>query len=260
VGRQVQHVSSFPYFLFLLLLLSASVIKPASTTAAQKSGTSASPGIAETYFVPCDGENKTNHVTGAVSVYGEWQAYVEVSVQAGCLYTTRLWVATQRREYQLIYLMPPERDNTMNGMKILGWAPGSRMILVQTERTANGTDAGPTESLVAMDVKTGEVFQPDLSVVLKNRKPRCSFEITGGGFDSDPNVILLARVRLFSFFEPDETESDVPAQDRCVAGEETWSFNYANGEVKRVDNSRPLHVAADPGLAMTSKSQRPKSR
>ena len=33
------------------------------------------------------------------------------------------------------------------------------------------------------------------------------------------------------------------SQDRCTAGEETWSFNYANGEVKRVDNSRLLHVA-----------------
>ena len=142
--------------------------------------------------------------------------------------------------------MPPERDNTMDGMKILGWAPGSRMILVQTLRTTNVTDAGPTESLMAMDVKIGEIFQPDLSVVLQNRKPRCSFEITGGGFEPDPNVILLARVRLFSNFEPDETESDVPAQDRCVAGDETWSFNYANGEVKRV--------------AMTIKSQRPKSR
>jgi hypothetical protein len=167
-----KHVNSFP--LFLLLLLSASFIRPANTIAAQKSGTSASSGIAETYLVPCDSENKTNHVTGAVSVYGEWRAYVEVSVQAGCLYTTRLWVATQKGEYRLMYLMPPERDNTMNGMKILGWAPGSRMILVQTARTANGTDTGPKENLVAMDVKTGEVFQPDLSVVLQNRKPRCS--------------------------------------------------------------------------------------
>jgi hypothetical protein len=56
-------------------------------------------------------------------------------------------------------------------MKILGWAPGSRMILVQTERSALGTDAGPTEAVMAMDAKTGEVYQPDLSAVLQGRKP-----------------------------------------------------------------------------------------
>jgi hypothetical protein len=236
-------VNPFPRFVFLFVLLSGSFVRQESTTAAQKSGTSTSTRSAETYFVPCDDENKISRATGPVSVYEKWRAYVEVTVQAGCLYTTRLWVATESGEYQLMYLMPPERENTVNGMKILGWAPGSRMILVQTERSANGTDAGPTESLLAMDVKTGEVYQPDLSAVLQNRKPRCAFQITGGGFDSDPNVILLVRVRLFSSFEVDETENDIPAQDRCTAGEETWSFNYANGEVKRVDNSRLLHVA-----------------
>jgi hypothetical protein len=236
-------VNPFPRFVFLFVLLSGSFVRQESSTAAQKSGTSTRTRSAETYFVPCAAENKINRVTGSVSVYEKWRAYVEVTVQAGCLYTTRLWVATGSGEYQLMYLMPPERENTVNGMKILGWAPGSRMILVQTERSANGTDAGPTESLLAMDVKTGEVYQPDLSAVLQNRKSRCAFQITGGGFDSDLNVILLVRVRLFSSFEVDETENDIPAQDRCTAGEETWSFNYANGEVKRVDNSRLLHVA-----------------
>ncbi len=114
---------------------------------------------------------------------------------------------------------------------------------LQTERSAVATDAGPDEAIVGMDAKTGEVYQPDLSAVLQNRKPRCAFHISGGGFDANPNVILLVRVKLFSFYEVDETEADVPEGDRCTAGEETWSFNYANGEIKRVDNSTVLHVA-----------------
>jgi hypothetical protein len=236
-------MNPFLRFVYLFVLLPGLVGRQGSSTAAQKSGSSTPTKSAETYFVPCHDENKTSRATGPVSAHGKWRAYVEVTVQAGCLYTTQLWVATEGGEYRLIYLMPPERENTANGMKILGWAPGSRMILVQTERSASGTDAGPTESLVAMDVKTGEVYQPDLSAVLQNRKPRCAFQITGGGFDSDPNVIILVRVRLYSFYEADETETDIPPQDRCTAREETWSFNYANGEVKRVDNSRLLHVA-----------------
>jgi hypothetical protein len=94
-----------------------------------------------------------------------------------------------------------------------------------------------------MDAKTGEVYQPDLSAVLLDRKPWCAFHVTGGGFDSDPNVVLPVRVKLFSFHEVDET--DIPAQERCTAGEETWSFNYANGKVKRIGNSTSLHVAID---------------
>jgi hypothetical protein len=236
-------MNPFLRFVRLLVLLPGLVVGQSSRAAAQERGTSSSTTSLDTYFVPCADEKKTSHVTGPVSVYGKWRAYVEVTVQAGCLYMTRLWVATQGSEYRLVYLMPPERENTANGMKILGWAPGSRMILVQTERWANGTDAGPTESLVAMDAKSGVVYQPDLSVVRQDRKPRCAFHVTGGGFDSDPNVVLLVRVKLFSFYDADETESDIPVQDRCTAGEETWSFNYANGEVKRVDNSRLLHVA-----------------
>jgi hypothetical protein len=54
------------------------------------------------------------------------------------------------------------------------------MIRVQTERAANGTDGAHTESLVAMDVKTGEIFQPDLSVVLQNRLPYPL--VTGRGY------------------------------------------------------------------------------
>jgi hypothetical protein len=239
-GR-LKHVNPFLRLALPFVLLFRLVVGQASGTATEKGSTSTSPKSPDTYFVPCDDQIKTNHVTGPVSAYGKWRAYVEVSVQSGCLYTTRLWVAKQGGAYRQVYLIPPERENTANGMKILGWAPGSRMMLVQTERSAIGTDAGLTEAVVAMDAKTGEVYQPDLSAVLQDRKPRCAFHVTGGGFDSDPNVVLLIRVKLFSFSEADET--DIPAQERCTAGEETWSFNYANGEVKRVDNSTLLHVA-----------------
>jgi hypothetical protein len=234
-------MNPFLRFVLSFVLLSGIVIGQANCTAAQKRSTSPGAKSSDTYFVRCDDASKTNHLTGPVSVYGKWRAYVDVSVQAGYLYTTRLWVATQGSGYRLVYLIPPERETIANGMKILGWAPGSRMILVQTERSAIGADAGPTEAIMAMDAKTGEVYQPDLSAVLQDRQPRCAFHVIGGGFDSGPNVVLLVLVKLFSFSEVDET--DIPAQERCTGGEETWSSNYATGEVKRVDNSALLHVA-----------------
>jgi len=61
-------------------------------------------------------------------------------------------------------------------------------------------------------------------------------------FSSDTNVVILVRAKFFTALEVDETESDVPAAKRCGDTEETWSFNYATGEVKQVGNAKPFHL------------------
>jgi len=63
--------------------------------------------------------------------------------------------------------------------------------------------------------------------------------------------------RLFSFSEVDE--NDILAQERC-AGEEPWSFNYANSEVKRMDNSTMLHVERSSPSGRVPKNKHSKKR
>src|SRR5262245_8864739 len=115
-------------FAVCLALTFVLIVGPAGGLARQSK--SASNKNADTYSVSCHDDKTTNHVTGSVSIYGKWRAYISVIVQSDCLYTTRLWIASEVGKYRLAYLMPPERENTANGMKILGWAPNSRMILV----------------------------------------------------------------------------------------------------------------------------------
>ena len=83
-------MNTFLRFVLPFALLSGLVVGQANGAAAQKGVTSTGAKSPDTYLVPCDDENKTNRVTGRVSVYGKWRAYVEVSVQAGCLYTKRI--------------------------------------------------------------------------------------------------------------------------------------------------------------------------
>jgi hypothetical protein len=55
-------------------------------------------------------------------------------------------------------------------------------------------------------------------------------------------VVILVRAKFFIALEVDEAESDVPVAKRCENTEETWSFNYATGEIKQVANAEPLQL------------------
>jgi hypothetical protein len=79
--------------------------------------------------------------------------------------------------------------------------------------------------------------------MLQDRKDKqCAFRVTDAGFSSDKNVVILVRAKFSTAHEVDETESDVPTAKRCGDTEETWSFNYATGEVKQVGNTEPSHL------------------
>ncbi len=200
-----------------------------------------------TLSVECLGNEKPKHVLSSVALSenGAWSAYVEVNIQgdSGCLHTTRLWVAEADHPYRLVYLVPPKRDFAENGMEILGWARNSRMLLAKTELWQYGSDAPDQQQVLALDAATGEVYEPELEAMLQGRKDKqCTFRVTDAGFSSDKNVVILVRAKFFTALEVDETESDVPAAKRCGNTEETWSFNYATGEVKQVVNAEPLHL------------------
>jgi hypothetical protein len=219
---------------------------PTASSAEQAAKNGASDASSQnTLFVNCREHGQPKQVLGPVSLSedGKWRAYVSLDVVSdpGCLQTARLWVAQENRAYRLVYLMPPRREIVGNGMQILGWARRSRMVLIETDQWQDGSDAPDLQGVFGLDAATGMVFQPNLDAILDDRNSKqCTFRVTDAGFSSDRNVTILVRARLFTALEVDETEEEVPAAKRCRDSEETWSFNFANGEIKQVDNNSPL--------------------
>ena len=198
----------------------------------------------DTLFVDCPKDGKPKGVLSSVALSegDTWRAYVEVNVQSDpCLNTTQLWTGRTNHPYGLVYLIPPTRDLAGNGMEILGWARNSRMLLVKTELWQWGSDAHGKQQLLAVDASTGEVYEPELEAMLQGHKGKqCEFRISDAGFSPDKNVIILVRAKFFSAVDVGDTEADVPVAKRCGTTDETWSFNYANGEIKQVGNAEPL--------------------
>ncbi len=198
-----------------------------------------------TLFVNCQANEKPKKVLSPVSLSedGTWRAYVEVDVRSdlGCAHTTRLWVARANAPYRLVYLMSPERTAVENGMEILGWARNSRMILVRTEEWQFASDALDTPRVLAINAETGMVYAPRLEAMFQTRQDKnCSFRVVDAGFSADRNVNILVRAQFFDF--EDGTGLELPPAMRCGNAEETWSFNFATGEIKQVANSQPLLI------------------
>ena len=197
----------------------------------------------KTLFVECSQSTLAKRVLSPVSVTesGGWKAYIEVTVQDHCLHTTRLWAARENRPWRLLLMISPTREEDGNGMQILGWAPNSRMLLAKAQYWQYGTDGGAREEILAVDARTGLVYNPDLEKLREDRKPQqCGYEVVDAGFRSDPNVVILVRLKWFTYVDEGTELTEIPAEKRCTEGDETWSFNYAAGEVKKVDNSQPL--------------------
>lgn len=200
-----------------------------------------------TLFVVCDGADGAKHVVSPVSVSedGKWKAYVEVDVQSGtgCIHTTRLWISEVSGANRMVYLMAPKRTAVGNGMEILGWAKGSRTLLVRTEEWQHGSDAADAQQVLAIDAETGMVYEPALDAMLQPRKGKqCSFRVDNAGFSADKNINILVRAHFYTVMDVDQTEADIPAAKRCEHAEETWSFNVATGEIGRVANASPFQL------------------
>ena len=228
-------------------ILLALLFPPLGLTQPAPAKSSASAPSQTTLFVNCREKGKPKHVLGPVSLSEDekWRAYVEVDVRSdlGCLHTTRLWVAQANSPYRLVYLMPPKRTASGNGMEILGWARNSSMMLVETEEWQWGSDVPDRQQVLAVDAGTGMIYEAELGAMLEARKDKqCSFRVTDAGFGADSSVNILVRTRFFTAFDVDETVEDVPLAKRCGNAEETWSFNFATGEIKQVANTQPLQI------------------
>lgn len=217
--------------------------------AAQNSATKhlAETPLANTLFVQCNSGSHLRPVISPVSLSqdGTWRAYVEVDLQSGsdCLHTSRLWVAIGNGSYRLMYLMPPKREAVGNGMQILGWARNSKMLLIRTEEWQEGSDAPDRQQVLAVDAESGMIYQPELETMLGDKQQqRCSFHVMNAGFSSDANVDILVRAEFYTQMDADETFKDVPEAKSCPRGTETWSFNFATGESKRVSNAAQLQL------------------
>jgi|SRR5690348_5723862 len=236
--------SSAVRFILIVLLLPLSSVAQQKTT---KHSVSLSP--EKTLFVnpSCEEKQETNPVLSPVSVSerGRWRAYVEVDLQDNgeCLSTTRLWVSKNGSPYRLVYMMPPKRTGQRNGMEIVGWARNSSMLLVWTEQWQVGSDAPNTQQVLAIDARTGMVYEPNLSELLHAHDGKqCALNVTNAGFSADENISILVRARFSTWFDEDETLKDVPPAKRCGNFEETWSFNFATGEIKPVAITEPLQI------------------
>ncbi len=228
----------------ILLVLLSSVLRFAQQVPANSAASAPSQ---KTLFVHCQEKEKPKHVLSPVSLSEDekWRAYVEVDVQGelGCLYTTRLWVRRPNASYRLVYLISPKRTAVENGMEILGWAKHSSMFLVKTEEWQRGSDAPDRQRILAIDAGTGMVYEPELEAMIQAHKEKqCSFRVTDAGFGADKSVNILVRAQFSTAIDVDETEEDVPPAKRCGNVEETWSFNFGTGEIKRVANTQRLQL------------------
>lgn len=200
-----------------------------------------------TLFVPCEENDKPKHILSPVSQSEneDWRAYVEVDVRSdlGCVRTTRLWIARGNTSYRLVYLIPPERTAVANGMEILGWARNSSMLLVKTEKWQEGSDAQDEQQILAIDARTGTVYEPNLDAMLQAHKDKqCWFRLTGAGFGPGREAVILVRASFSTAVDVGDTEADVPPSKRCGSSEETWSFDFDSGEIKRLPNVQPLEL------------------
>ena len=200
--------------------------------------------IGDTLFADC-ATTRAHHVVSPLSFSesGVWRAYVDVDqTTPQCLLKTSLWIARAGGAYQLAYFLAPARDAEGNGMQILGWMPGSSIVLVKTERWQWGSDAGDAQQILAIEAATGLVYEPNLDDILQAHSGKqCSLRIEDAGFANRKTIEILVRVKLTTATDADETLEDIPAAKRCGDLAETWIFDYSSAyEVKQGSNQQPL--------------------
>ncbi len=191
----------------------------------------------DTLFVDCRDEHVSRRVLSdvAISQDGRWRAYVQVDLRPGCLHTSRLWAGGVGRPYRLVYFIPPNRTAYANGMRILGWAPQSQVLLMETAEWQWGSDAPLIQRILAIDAEDGMVYEPRLEDMLSERgAQQCDYHVEDAGVVSGEQFHILVRARFFTQLDEGDDEADLPTEKRCVAGEQTWSFNFATGAVQQV--------------------------
>ncbi len=218
-----------------------------------------------TLYVACDHDAKPKHVASAVSYSNDkkWRAYVDVEVRsdAGCTYTTRLWVGAADGQYQAAFVIPPEQYAYGNGMEILSWQKSGSVLLVRTDQWQEGSDALDDPGVLAIDARTGLVYKPGLSAMMEHRKrDRCYMRILDAALAPGKSVNITVRAQFKTYIDVDETKKDVPPAPNCNDTEETWSFDFKTGRIRKVSRTEPVAAVgainrpalASPGPAAAS--------
>src|SRR5215469_16815719 len=212
--------------------------------------------VGDTLFADC-AKTRAHHVVSPLSFSENslWRAYVDVDQGSPeCLLKSSLWIGRADGPYQLAYFIAPERSAGGDGMQILGWMPGSSIVLVKTERWQWGSDAGDIQQVLAIEGSTGRVYEPNLDdILVAHSGKQCWLRVEDVGFASRTSLEILVRVKLATAHDVDETVDDVPPVKRCEDLEETWSFDYSSAyEVKQVSNQQQLLLFQSPASIVES--------
>jgi hypothetical protein len=213
--------------------------------------------VGDTLFADCK-KTPAHHVVSPLSFSenGRWRAYVNVDQQSPeCLLRSSLWVARGAGAYQLAYFIAPEREAGGDGMQILGWMPGTSVVLVKVEQWQWGSDASDIQRVLAIDAAKGLVYEPKLSDILDaHRGKQCWVRLEDAGFANRTSIEILVRVKLVTAFDSDDSINDVAPAKRCNDIEETWNFDYRSAyEVKQVSKGQQLLRFRSPGSFVESR-------
>jgi hypothetical protein len=155
---------------------------------------------------------------------------------------------------RLAYFIAPEREAGGDGMQILGWMPGTSVVLVKVEQWQWGSDASDIQRVLAIDAAKGLVYEPKLSDILEAHSGKqYRVRLEDAGFANRSSLEILVRVKLVTAYDSDDSINSVPPAKRCTDLEETWNFNYSSAyEVKRVSNGQRLLRFRSPGSFVES--------
>jgi len=230
------------FSLLTLLIFSAALSIGVSQTLPQK-GLASDPEL--TLMLPCHGDEYAKTVSSpiAISPDGKWRAIVRVELQRGCNYSSSLWISHGDQPFRLMYFMPPRRSASANGIQILGWGQTSPVLLIRTEQWQVGSDAADIQQVIAIDGTTGLIYEPDLQRMIEERSKSgrsCGYRVKEAGLASGNSLRVLVRVHIFTYKDDDENRP-VPEQRRCDRTE-TWSFDFADGEIKQLPSDEPISI------------------
>jgi hypothetical protein len=212
--------------------------------------------VGDTLFVDC-AKARAHHIVSPLSFSenGLWRAYVDVDEGSPeCLLRSALWIARGDGAYQLAYFIAPERGTGGDGIQILGWMPGSSIVLVRMEQWQWGSDAIDIQRVLAIEASKGLVYEPRLSDISEaHRGKQCRLRLEDAGFANPKSLEILVRVKLVTAYDADESIDDVPPVKRCNGLEETWNFNYSSAyEVTQVSNRQRLLLFRSTGSFIES--------
>ncbi len=177
----------------------------------------AQPPSPDTSHVTCGEKTPaSNTVRGSVlvSADGKCRVYAEVEATAPqrpagssgplCVNQSRLFVASEERDFKLVFLAEPSDQESGNSLRVVDWSPDSRRLLVELAQWQYDS-LGINRSILIYDTRNGTFQQPDLGHALSRQFGiECSLNIHVAGFTPEGKIVL-------------ETEPLAPEEEEVLA-------------------------------------------